>query len=104
MDLFNYSYNNIPIFTYGMIGITTIVLATLTMYESSSSDNESILSKLPSLTPRESVIPTNVSSTISSTISSLNPLQKEESNIKGGKNLTKNRKQKTKNNKTKNKK
>jgi len=94
MDIFNYSFNGIPLFTYGMIGITTIVLATLTMYDSRGSTDESILSKLPSLNTTEQPI------------SSLNPLQTIQSNIpnfnRGGKNITKKNKLKSKNNKTKN--
>lgn len=53
-DVTNYSIYGIPLFTYGMIGITTVVLATLTIYESMDSTNESILSNLPSVIPEES--------------------------------------------------
>ena len=53
-DVTNYSIYGIPLFTYGMIGITTVVLATLTIYESMDSANESILSNLPSVIPEES--------------------------------------------------
>ena len=53
-DVTSYSIYGIPIFTYGMIGITTVVLATLTIYESMDSTNESILSNLPSVIPEES--------------------------------------------------
>ena len=52
-DVTNYSIYGIPLFTYGMIGITTVVLATLTIYESMDSTNESILSNLPSVIPEE---------------------------------------------------
>jgi len=51
----NYSINGIPILTYGLLGITTVVLATVTLTESSSSDTEanqpSMVSQLPSLNP-----------------------------------------------------
>ena len=51
----NYSINGIPVLTYGLLGITTVVLATVTLSESSSSDTEanqpSMVSQLPSLNP-----------------------------------------------------
>ena len=51
----NYSINGIPVLTYGLLGITTVVLATVTLTESSSSDTEanqpSMVSQLPSLNP-----------------------------------------------------
>ena len=101
MDYFEYSFNNIPIFTYGMIGITTIVLATITMYESFNDMDESILSKLPTLTPT-STVNSNLSLPNVS-LPNLNPLKEEEKTIfQGGK--TKHKKEKKKNNKTKHKK
>ena len=42
--------NNVPIFMYLSIGITTIVLATVTTYESVGNEEESIFSKLPGVT------------------------------------------------------
>ena len=51
----NYSINGIPVLTYGLLGITTVVVATVTLSESSSSDTEanqpSMVSQLPSLNP-----------------------------------------------------
>ena len=51
----NYSIHGIPVLTYGLLGITTVVLATVTLSESSSSDTEanqpSMVSQLPSLNP-----------------------------------------------------
>ena len=49
-NMYNYTLtpiNNVPIFTYGSIGITTIVLATITLLETTDEDKESIFSKLP---------------------------------------------------------
>lgn len=51
--MYNYTMKtvyNVPIFTYGTIAITTIVLATITVYESTdNSKDESIFSKLPGI-------------------------------------------------------
>ena len=83
MEFFEYSFNGVPIFTYGMIGITTFVLATITFYESVNSNDESILSKLPNITP---------------TPTFLNPTKEEPRMFNQG-GQTKNKKKK--NNKTK---
>jgi hypothetical protein len=52
----NYSVGGVPVLTYALIGITTIVLATITVYESTVKDDkssekpsESMTSLLPSL-------------------------------------------------------
>ena len=76
----NYSINGIPVLTYGLLGITTVVLATVTLSESSSSDTEanqpSMVSQLPSLNPFSAS--TSSTSTpqpsIVSQLPSLNPL------------------------------
>ena len=67
----NYSINGIPILTYGLLGITTVVLATVTLTESYSSDTEanqpSMVSQLPSLNPfSASTSTTSTTSTTSS--------------------------------------
>lgn len=51
MDLYHYTLtpiNNVPIFTYAALGVTTIVLATITLVESvNQGSDESMFSKLP---------------------------------------------------------
>lgn len=95
-DAINYSIYGIPIFTYGMIGITTIVLATLTIYESMDSKNESILSNLPSVIPTsEPTTTTESSSESSSTNNPISSLISPSPTInKGGKKTKKNFKNK----------
>lgn len=43
---------SVPLFTYGTIALTTIILATVTVFETGD-DDESIFSKLPSFTTNE---------------------------------------------------
>ena len=51
----HYSINGVPLLTYGLIGITTIVLATVTLYESNNDETEidivpqTMVSQLPSI-------------------------------------------------------
>ena len=106
-DVTNYSIYGIPLFTYGMIGITTVVLATLTIYESMDSSNESILSNLPSVIPEETSSETSSEEEVSE-----EEEEEEESDNqnspstimnRGGKKTQKN-KNKIKKNKNKNKK
>jgi len=55
MNMYNHTLTpiyNVPVFTYGTIAITTVVLATITVFESGeTSKDESILSKLHGLSP-----------------------------------------------------
>jgi hypothetical protein len=99
----NYSINGIPVLTYGLLGITTVVLATVTLSESSSSDTEanqpSMVSQLPSLNPFSAS--TSTTSTpqpsIVSQLPSLNPFAAStQQKTVGG------RQRKTKGNKHKN--
>ena len=72
----NYSINGIPVLTYGLLGITTVVLATVTLSESTSSDTEenqpSMVSQLPSLNPFSASTSTPQPSIVSQ-LPSLNP-------------------------------
>lgn len=50
-NLFLYSFNGIPLFTYGMIGITTLVLAYVTITDNENSDNSEASSESSSVLP-----------------------------------------------------
>jgi hypothetical protein len=75
----NYSLGGVPVITYALIGITTIVLATITVYESTVKEgapSDSMTSLLPSLPALPSFNPLS-SSSPSSSPSSFPSLDKE---------------------------
>ena len=101
----NYSVNGIPILTYGMLGITTIVLATVTLSESTSVDTEekqpSMVSQLPTLNPfAASTSPPSTQPSIISQLPTVNPFA--ASNTSTQQKAVGGRQRKTKGNKHKN--
>lgn len=48
-QFYNYSFNGIPIFTLGAIGLTAFVLASITIYESTKQVDTPLLNELPTV-------------------------------------------------------
>ncbi len=108
------SISGIPVFTYGLIGITTVVLASYTILDSGDGDDESdegkdesMLDKLPtvegikeSLT-KLSPFNSSESNTESEPEPQPEPEEKSETPTTGGKKNHKNRRNKTHRNKSK---
>jgi hypothetical protein len=104
--LHNLTIGGIPLFTYGLIGITTVVLASVTILDSGEQDeeeneeDESMLNNLPTVEGIKETL-SNISPFSSSEESPQEEESKEES-ITGGKKS--NKKNRTHSNKKKNKK
>jgi hypothetical protein len=59
----DYSFYGVPVGIYAMMGVTTVILATMTIYDSNNStsaSSESITSQLPNLMPNFSSQPEEV--------------------------------------------
>lgn len=67
----NYSVGGVPVITYGLIGITTLVLATITVYESMGKQDNSTDNPSDSMT---SLLPTLPTLPTLPALSTLNPL------------------------------
>ncbi len=106
------SISGIPVFTYGLIGITTVILASYTILDSSEVDDndeednedESMISKLPTVEGIKDSL-TKLSPFNSSESEEENPEPEEEENKTdtttiGGKKTGKSRKNKTHRNKS----
>lgn len=104
------SISGIPVFTYGLIGITTVVLASYTILdygddddEDSGEKDESMLDKLPTVEGIKDSL-TKLSpfnSSESNPEPESEPEEKSETPTTGGKKMSKSRKNKTQRNKSK---
>jgi hypothetical protein len=110
----DYSFYGVPFGIYAMMGVTTVILATMTIYDSnnsSSTSSESITSQLPNLMPNFSSQPEEVEEVpVEEPQPPIEQEPQEEPKIfggkkktdkrKGGKGKTKQKKEKQKKNKT----
>lgn len=84
----NFAIGGIPVFTYGLIGITTVILATITLYDSEKKEGEeepTLVSQLPSLTEAtETMNPFETKESISEESSEINKPSEPE-RVGGGK-------------------
>jgi len=106
------SISGVPVFTYGLIGITTVVLASYTILDSDDVDNEeseekdeSMLDKLPTVEGIKDSLtklsPFNSSESEPEPESEQEPEEKSETPTTGGKKNRRNRRNKTHRNKLK---